>query len=224
MDSAGLILASASPRRAALLTQLGVSFTPEPADIDESQYPQESPRQYVQRIAASKAQAVATRFPAPDYAVLSADTTVVIDGSVLGKPQDEAQAMATLSCLSGRWHSVMTAICLSTEQGLHCEVVVTEVEFVALSEAVCRAYLAAGESWDKAGAYGIQGLGGALVRSIRGSYTNVVGLPLSQTWQLLAAHNIATRLTPSAGSSTGCSTGSSRGSSRGSAIVQPTLD
>jgi nucleoside triphosphate pyrophosphatase len=193
-----LILASASPRRAALLDQLGVSYSIEPAHVDESHQVGETPKAYVQRIAQNKARAVAKHFPPPAYVVLTADTTVVVDGTVLGKPQDEAQALATLSRLSGRWHTVLTAVCLSGARGLDCEVVETEVEFVALSEAVCSAYLATAEPWDKAGAYGIQGLGGAFVRSIRGSYTNVVGLPLSQTWRLLDAHGIATALTPEA--------------------------
>ncbi len=198
MSRTRLILASASPRRAALLDQLGARYTREPAHIDEAQHMDESPPDYVQRIAQDKARAVGLRFPPPVYVVLAADTTVVLDGSVLGKPQDEEQAMATLSRLSGRKHTVLTAVCLLSGEGMQCEVVETEVEFATLSEAVCRAYLATGEPWDKAGAYGIQGLGGAFVRSIRGSYSNVVGLPLSETWQLLGAHGVATTLTPAA--------------------------
>ena len=196
MSYARLILASASPRRAALLDQLGARYTIEPAHIDEAQHADETAPAYVQRIAQAKARAVAARFPQPGYVVLAADTAVVLDGNVLGKPQDEAQAMSTLLRLSGRKHTVLTAVCLLSEQGMQCETVATEVEFTVLTEAVCRAYLATGESWDKAGAYGIQGLGGAFVRSVSGSYTNVVGLPLSETWQLLGAHGVASTLTP----------------------------
>jgi septum formation protein len=196
MTNTRLILASASPRRAALLDQLGASYTVEPADVDESRRTGESPKDYVQRIAQDKARTVAARFPAPTYVVLSADTTVVVDDTVLGKPQDAAQAKAMLSRLSGRWHTVLTAVCLLGASGMDCELVGTDVEFVVLSEEVCSAYIATGEPLDKAGAYGIQGLGGAFVRAIKGSYTNVVGLPLSETWQLLGAHGIATTLTP----------------------------
>ena len=195
MPDSRLILASASPRRAALLDQLGATYTIEPAHVDESQVTGESPQAYVQRIAQEKARTVAARFPPPSHVVLAADTSVVVDNSILGKPQDVDEAMAMLSRLSGRWHTVLTAVCLSSAHGTHCEVVATEVEFIALADAVCSAYLATTEPWDKAGAYGIQGLGGAFVRSIRGSYTNVVGLPLCETWQLLGAHGIATALT-----------------------------
>lgn len=191
-----LILASASPRRRELLDQLGARYTSEPADIDESQQPGESPFAYVQRMAREKARVVAARFPPPRYAVLSADTTVVIEDRVLGKPRDATEAMDILSRLSGRWHEVLTAICLVSGRGIDCQVVATSVEFIALQPAVCERYLATPEPWDKAGAYGIQGLGGAFVRAIRGSYTNVVGLPLCETWQLLTAHGIATTLAP----------------------------
>lgn len=196
MAERGLILASASPRRRDLLDQLGVRYSVEPADIDEAQRVGEVPSDYVQRLAQEKAQAVAARFPAPGFVVLAADTAVVIDGTVLGKPRDKGEGMEMLSRLSGRWHTVLTGVCVCSTSGVDCQVVATEVEFVALSPAVCAAYLATSEAWDKAGAYGIQGLGGAFVRAIRGSYSNVVGLPLCETWQLLCAHGIATALTP----------------------------
>lgn len=196
MTDRSLILASASPRRRDLLYQLGVRYTVEAADIDEAQRLGEGASDYVQRLAQEKAQAVAARFPAPGFVVLAADTTVVVDATVLGKPRDKDEAMAMLSHLSGRWHTVLTAICLLTASSMECQVVATEVEFAALSNADCEAYLATTEAWDKAGAYGIQGLGGAFVRAIRGSYSNVVGLPLYETWQLLCAHGIATTLTP----------------------------
>lgn len=193
-----LILASASPRRRELLDQLGVVYTCDPAQIDESQRPGEAPADYVQRMAREKTRAVAARYPADTYAVLAADTTVVVDASVLGKPRDHDDALHMLLCLSGRWHQVLTAVCLRGTTDTHCELVATEVEFIALTRAMCDAYLATSEPWDKAGAYGIQGLGGAFVRSIKGSYSNVVGLPLCETWQLLRANGIATALTPAA--------------------------
>ena len=195
MGDTRLILASASPRRRDLLDQLGVTYTSEPANIDETQHVGELPSDYVQRMAQEKAQTVAAYFPAPEFVVLSADTTVVLDDVVLGKPRDTDEAMAILTRLSGRWHTVRTAVCLLGASGMNCEMVETRVEFTALSQSACEAYLATEEPWDKAGAYGIQGLGGAFVRAIDGSYTNVVGLPLSQTWRLLSVHGIATALT-----------------------------
>ncbi len=189
-----LILASASPRRRELLSQLGVSYLCEPADIDETTLAGETPEDYVRRMARGKAAAVAARYPAPQYAVLAADTTVVVEGDVLGKPRDHFHGLAMLARLSGRQHSVLTAVCLHSAYGQHCELVETRVEFVQLNREICEAYLATKEPWDKAGGYGIQGLGGAFVRSIHGSYSNVVGLPLCETWQLLASNGIATAL------------------------------
>jgi septum formation protein len=189
-----LILASASPRRRELLSQLGVSYLCDPADIDETPLAGEAPEDYVRRMAQEKAAAVATRYPAPQYAVLAADTTVVIEDDVLGKPRDHFHGLAILARLSGRQHSVLTAICLYSDSGPRCELVETRVEFAQLSREICEAYLATEEPWDKAGGYGIQGLGGAFVRSIHGSYSNVVGLPLCETWQLLASIGIATAL------------------------------
>ena len=194
MGSPRLILASASPRRSDLLDQLGVEYTVAPAHIDEAQHEGEQPSAYVQRMAQEKAQAIAARFPAPDFVILSADTTVVLDDTVLGKPASSDEAMSMLSCLSGRWHTVLTAVCLLGAAGMNCVTVETKVEFVALSQTTCEAYLATEEPWDKAGAYGIQGLGGAFVRRIEGSYSNVVGLPLCETWQLLSRCGIATTL------------------------------
>jgi septum formation protein len=189
-----LILASASPRRRELLTQLGVSYLCHPADIDETPEAGETPEDYVRRMAQEKAAAVAAGYPAPKYAVLAADTTVVLDDDILGKPRDHFHGLAILARLSGRQHSVLTAVCLHSASGLRCELVETRVEFAQLSREICEAYLATEEPWDKAGGYGIQGLGGALVRAIHGSYSNVVGLPLCETWQLLASHGIATTL------------------------------
>lgn len=189
-----LILASASPRRRELLTQLGVSYLCDPADIDETPLASETPEDYVRRMAQEKATTVAARYPAAKYTVLAADTTVVLDATVLGKPRDHFHGLAVLARLSGRRHSVLTAVCLQSAAGSSCELVETSVQFVSLSRETCEAYLATDEPWDKAGCYGIQGLGGAFVSSIQGSYSNVVGLPLSETWQLLVAHGIRTAL------------------------------
>jgi len=176
------------------LQQLGVQFDCHPADIDETPWEGESPRDYVTRLARAKAEAVFRLSGAAETAVLAADTTVVADNQILGKPRDQADGLAILQRLSGRTHRVLTAICLHDLQGVICEVVETEVSFVELSERDCRAYLATEEPWDKAGAYGIQGLGGAFVRGINGSYSNVVGLPLCETWLLLRRRGIPTSL------------------------------
>lgn len=192
MSEAQLVLASASPRRRELLDQLGVHYSCHPADIDETRSPQESPADYVQRMAREKAEAVAALYP--DNVVLAADTTVQIDDDVLGKPSDHFDGLAMLARLSGRSHSVMTAVCLRSPAGISSELVETQVEFTQLSREICEAYLATDEPWDKAGGYGIQGLAGAFVRAIHGSYSNVVGLPLGETWRMLQASGIATRL------------------------------
>ncbi|KZX59537.1 hypothetical protein A3709_14725 [Halioglobus sp. HI00S01] len=190
-----LLLASASPRRRELLAQLGVQFDLEPADIDETVNVGEKPADYVLRMAREKAAAVAGRHTGEALAVLAADTSVVIEDDVLGKPVDHFDGLAMLARLSGRWHSAMTAVCLCCEDGQSEEILVeTRVRFGQLTRAQCEAYLATDEPWDKAGGYGIQGLAGAFVSSIEGSYSNVVGLPLHETWQLLAAAGVTTRL------------------------------
>lgn len=189
-----LLLASASPRRRELLTQLGVHYDCEPADIDETPRASELPTDYVLRMAKSKAARVAERHNLYQCTVLAADTTVVIDGDVLGKPSDLMDGLAILARLSGRTHIVMTAICLHTSAEVITQVVQTDVQFVQLNREMCESYLATDEPWDKAGAYAIQGLGGAFVSAIHGSYSNVVGLPLAETWQLLSSHGIATGL------------------------------
>lgn len=191
-----LILASASPRRRELLATLGVDFCCHPADIDESVRQGEVPQDYVLRMAEEKGAVIAATQGRGGQPVLAADTTVVLDGDILGKPLDHRDAMEILSRLSGRSHMVITAICLKSNSGLHLRSVATEVSFVSLEPQVCEAYLATEEPWDKAGSYAIQGLGGAFVREIRGSYSNVVGLPLAETWELLHKNGIATSLTP----------------------------
>lgn len=193
-----LVLASASPRRRELLEQIGVSCQVRPADIDESTRPGESPADYVTRMAREKAAAVAGE--SSGAVVLAADTTVVIDDDVLGKPVDRFDALGMLARLGGRTHEVMTAVCAVGSEGEREVLVTTRVTFVSLDLALCEAYLATEEPWDKAGAYGIQGLGAVLVESIEGSYSNVVGLPLAETWRLLRDFGVATGLRVDQGS------------------------
>lgn len=193
-----LVLASASPRRHELLSRLGVHFVVDPADIDESVHPGEEPRDYVIRMAREKAGAVRAR-RVDGAPVLAADTTVVIDGDILGKPSDHFSGLAMLARLSGRTHSVITAVSLQAAGAVAALEVETRVTFLTLNREVCEQYLATPEPWGKAGSYAIQGLGGALVSAIDGSYSNVVGLPLAETWQLLAAHGFATALGPTDG-------------------------
>lgn len=192
--STPLILASASPRRRELLTLLGVEHSCQAAAIDETPLNAEVPETYVSRMAQEKAQAVAQHAAGRAGAVLGADTTVVIDEDILGKPLDHLDALSMLARLSGREHRVITGLCLVRDGVLYSDMVVSAVEFVSLDRATCETYLATDEPWDKAGAYGIQGLGGAFVRAVRGSYSNVVGLPLAETRQLLVAQGIATAL------------------------------
>ncbi|ASP38733.1 hypothetical protein CHH28_08585 [Bacterioplanes sanyensis] len=181
-----MCLASRSPRRAQLLRQIGVPFWVSAADIDETPRANESPAVYVERMAREKAQAL---LASTNEVVLGADTSVIIDGQILGKPVDEQHAMDMLKLLSGRSHQVISAVALAQRgpDGDRCEtvVVMTDVQFAALSDAQIRNYIATGEPNDKAGAYGIQGLGAVLVESIQGSHSNVVGLPLYETAQLL---------------------------------------
>jgi septum formation protein len=182
-----LVLASGSPRRRDLLSGAGVPFTVHPSRVEEKATPGEDAEDFTQRAARMKAEAVAGTQP-PGTWILAADTTVVLDGTILGKPKNEADAAKMLRLLSGRRHRVLTAVVLAQAGGdepfeLLCE---TSVWFRPLDAATIHEYLATGEPMDKAGAYGIQGRGAMLVSSIEGSYTNVVGLPLAETIQLLA--------------------------------------
>ncbi len=171
-----LVLASQSPRRRELLERAGISFTVRTADIDESVQPGEAAQQYVRRLAARKAMTVAK---AGDDCVLAADTTVVLDGEILGKPADAADAVRMLTALAGRSHEVITGICLRYRQQLYIDAAVTVVQFGPMSSAQIAEYVATGEPMDKAGAYGIQGLASRYVTGINGCYANVVGLPVS---------------------------------------------
>lgn len=181
-----LLLASASPRRSELLATLGVSFDVRAANIDEAVRSGESPRAYVQRMARDKAAALVSRVEGR-AAVLAADTTVVADGRILGKPADRAESRLMLGLLSGREHQVYTAVALALDGTLNEHLAVTAVQFRHLSATEIDAYWDTREPEDKAGGYAIQGLGAVFVREIRGSYSGVVGLPLYETAELLTA-------------------------------------
>jgi septum formation protein len=186
-----LVLASQSPRRREILRNLGLAFEVRPADVDESHRAGEDPARYVQRLAESKAQAVAAQRKAT-LAVLGADTTVVLDGAVLNKPQDLADSERMLRSLCGREHVVHTGIALVVGASVHSRVVSTRVRFRAFSDATLHAYVQSREGMDKAGSYGIQELGAALVSEVFGSYSNVVGLPAAETIELLEAAQVLT--------------------------------
>jgi septum formation protein len=166
-----LVLASASPRRRELLERVGVPIEVRPADVDETPRDGEEPRAYVARIADAKARATA----APGIWVLAADTTVTIDGAILGKAADAAEAAAMLRRLSGRVHQVITAFAITN---VPTRTIATDVEMIELDDAAIADYVASGEWRGKAGAYAIQGIAAAFVRAVRGSVTNVIGLPL----------------------------------------------
>lgn len=180
-----LVLASASPRRREMLSALGLEFEVIPSGTAESGGEGETPETLVKRWASEKAQAVAKL--RPDCWVLGADTVVLLGSTVLGKPSDREAAAAMLRLLSGRTHDVISGICLARrDRHFHqTKAVRTQVRFKELAESEIHAYVATGEPLDKAGAYGIQGLGGFLVQTVQGSYTNVVGLPLCETLQWL---------------------------------------
>ncbi len=181
-----IALASASPRRRELLSQLGVDFELVKVDVDESQFPQEAATDYVLRLAKTKAQAgLAVQMSAVKLPVLGADTIVVVDGEVLGKPVDQNDFLRMMRLLSGRQHHVYTAIALATPELLLSDTVCTEVWFSAMTTAQMLAYWQTGEPADKAGGYGIQGLASRFIPKIAGSYFAVVGLPLYETDQLL---------------------------------------
>lgn len=186
---ADLILASASPRRLELLQQIGVRAQALPVDLDERVLPGESACDFVRRLACEKAEAGFARTEG-ELPALGSDTAVVLGERIMGKPVDEADAVAMLQALSGQSHQVMTAVAVTNGQRTAVDVVVTEVHFNAISPAQAHAYWESGEPCDKAGGYGIQGLGAIFVRHISGSYSAVVGLPLSETATLLSDFNV----------------------------------
>src|SRR5271170_1660931 len=186
-----LILASASPRRHELLTQAGLSFTAEAANLNEDLLPNEAAAAYVQRLAEEKAQAVWNAHRSSDSVddpliVLGADTCVVCDGHILGKPTDTADARRMLKLLSGRTHAVLTGLAAVTNRKIARDVEVTLVTFNCLDDADIAQYIASGEPLDKAGAYAIQGYAARWIPRIEGCYFNVVGLPIARTVALLA--------------------------------------
>ncbi|AUU82922.1 MULTISPECIES: Maf family protein [Leclercia] len=183
-----LYLASGSPRRQELLTQLGLSFERIVTGIEEKRAEGESAQQYVSRLAREKAQAGVAQVPR-DLPVLGADTIVILNGEVLEKPHDGEHAFRMLRKLSGQTHQVMTAVALADRQHVLDCLVVTDVTFRVLTDEDIAGYITSGEPMDKAGAYGIQGLGGCFVRKINGSYHAVVGLPLVETYELLSNFN-----------------------------------
>ena len=185
-----LILASNSPRRKQFLEEAGLDFEVNVAHIDEMVLAEEKPEIYVKRMAETKGRAVGIK--ARDKWIVAADTIVVIDGKILGKPDDIEDAVEMLLLLAGREHQVMTSFYLGNvvENVGMVQVVTTKVLFAGFSRQVAEGYVATGEPMDKAGAYGIQGIGGSLVESISGSYSNVVGLPMVELLQCLARQSI----------------------------------
>jgi septum formation protein len=188
-DPAPLVcLASVSARRRALLAQIGVPHVVSAADIDEALLPGEPAADYVVRMARAKALAVRERGMA--LPVLAADTTVVVDEMVCGKPADEAEGLAMLERLSGRTHQVLTAVALAAHGAVSFRLSASEVRWRRLSRAECAAYWHTGEPRDKAGGYAVQGLGGRLVAAVDGCFTNVIGLPLTTTRALLSRRGL----------------------------------
>ncbi len=179
-----LILASRSPRRREILAGAGIPHLVRPAEVDESIRDGEDAERYVRRVARAKAEAVDA---APGDVVLGADTVVVVDGEILGKPADEADARRMLRLLAGREHFVITGICLRSAGGVIEDAETTRVRFLPLSEQEIDAYVASGEPLDKAGAYAIQGLASKFIDRIEGCYFNVVGLPMAKVYGFLRA-------------------------------------
>jgi septum formation protein len=186
-----LILASSSPRRAEALRNAGFVFEIRPADVDETRQPQEAAEDYVRRVAQVKARAITepARVAGERAIVIAADTIVLAEGEILGKPKDVADARRMLRLLSGRTHEVLTALLVinipAAKEVLHVEK--TRVEFLKMSEEEIENYIQTGEPFDKAGAYGIQGIAGRFATRIEGCYFNVLGLPLSRLWTTLQA-------------------------------------
>lgn len=185
VNNSRLILASKSPRRRYLLEQAGLVFSVIPSNFDENSIPLSSPKTYVRRLAEAKAKDVSARYT--DSWVIGADTMVFIDDTMLGKPGSRSEARKMLRRLSGKLHQVLTGycICCKTTGRLFSETVVTDVFIKELTELQIDWYINSGEPFDKAGAYAIQGIGTFLVKHIRGSYTNVVGLPVCEVLEFL---------------------------------------
>jgi len=189
-DENAIVLASESTRRVDILRTLGISFSIIPPDIDERKKRDESIRDYVLRIAAEKAKKVGALFP--DKWVIGADTIVVHKGKVLGKPNSEEEAMEMLTALRGKWHKVLTGYCiLNMSKQTSCkDVVETKVFIKDLTDEEIRRYIKTSEPFDKAGSYAVQGKGGFMVKEIKGSYSNVVGLPICEITDILLSLGI----------------------------------
>lgn len=183
-----LILASQSPRRKEILSSLGFEYEVCPADIDES-IPEDTESIYVPEIL-SREKSLAVLKNNPDAVVIGSDTVVICEGQILGKPGSEEEAKAMLALLSGRKHTVATGLCVCSRERTRSLVSLTDVYFHELSRSLIDSYVATGEPMDKAGAYGIQGVGSALVRKIDGDYFTVMGLPAAQTARLLSEFGI----------------------------------
>ena len=179
-----LILASGSPRRAEILTSVGWEFTKHVADIDETEHDGESPERYVVRLAQEKAGAVADQYPGEF--VLGADTTVVIDGQVIGKPVDLHDARRMLTLLSGKWHEVLTGVAVVRIGGVTSGIQSTRVKFASMNDAEINFLAERGDPLDKAGAYAVQAQAALFIEGIEGDYWNVVGLPVSLVYRLVA--------------------------------------
>lgn len=189
-DTPKIILASKSPRRKYLLEQAGIQFTVIPSDIDESKIPVSKPSEYVQTLAEAKANEISRSYP--EKVIIGADTIVVIDGTILGKPKSKDQAREMLKKLSGQTHQVFTGFsiqCRETEE-VYSATVKTDVIFKDLTSKEIEWYINTNEPFDKAGSYAIQGLGTFLVKKINGSYTNVVGLPVCEVIEILIEKEI----------------------------------
>lgn len=188
-----LVLASASPRRRELLTQAGFTFEVRAAHVNEDPRPDEDPIAYVVRLAREKAEAVYAELHDPEILVLGADTTVTLDGHILAKPGDQADACRMLRMLSGRTHRVITGVAIAFASGTEVAAEVTGVQFLTVTEDEIAAYVATGEPMDKAGAYGIQGSAAKWIPRIEGCYSNVVGLPLALVSTMLKAFHLSSR-------------------------------
>lgn len=184
-----IYLASGSPRRREILHNLGYQVSVNVAEIDETPHENESASDYVLRMAVAKNQAAQTQFNLRDCPIISADTTVALHNLILGKPQSPEHAHDMLRQLSGSTHQVLTAVCVSFQGEMRQAVQSSDVTFCTLSDDEIRRYIASGEPMDKAGAYGIQGLGGIFVAHLSGSFTGVMGLPVFETVDLLQQFN-----------------------------------
>lgn len=178
-----IVLASGSPRRSEILTSVGWTFTKDVPDIDESVIGDESPAEYVERLAIGKAKAVAQKHPGA--IVLGADTTVVVDETIIGKPIDLDDARRMIAILAGRWHDVLTGVALASDDRVQSGLQTTSVKFAAMTDAEIEFLAVNGDPLDKAGAYAVQAQAALFIEGIRGDYWNVVGLPISLVYQLI---------------------------------------